>query len=137
MSMVKSLEDVMSDGEFHPIMSGVSINGKNPTTFWVSELPEHPFKDEVDHSNADCFRVDLQPEAMAREGYDASVIGHVALIGADIQLQLLTVDDRAYLINKTLSDQRYKEREEAKRREQYQQRVAQSAALSGEIEIPF
>lgn len=134
-----SLEKVLSDGELHPVMSRLSIRGIEPTTFWISELSEHPFKERVDHSDAVCYRVDLQPERNACDGIDHSLIGRVAILGADVLVQVTTVGDEAYVINRTVSDQRYHDQEESKARERYRQFAEAHEELFGDktSTIPF
>lgn len=113
---VPTLADVLSDGKMHPIMSGLSAWQNEPVTFWISEKPEKPLHPE-DHDEARCYRVDLQPLRWMRDGEDLSYIGTCAVLGSDVEVQVLTIGDFAYAYNRTLSMQRYEAAQAAREAE--------------------
>jgi hypothetical protein len=95
----RSLERILSDGGWHPIMSGLSIRRGEATSFWISELSEDDvFNPKVDHSDAECFLVEnFVPMSWARESDDLSASGSAANLESEQPLHLLALQEGAYI----------------------------------------
>ena len=94
----KTLDDVLADGAWHPVMSALSIRRGQPTSFWVSEAPEAPFEAREDHSQAACFLVqNFISTSWAREGWDLGAKGEADNLTREEGVYLLAIDEGAYL----------------------------------------
>lgn len=101
----RRLYEVLSDGEFHPVISGLKIFHREPTTFWISPVPVDISYDFHNHGEAsdtasedvDGYRVDFTSEKWVREGDDLSAIGQTALIDSPHSIRLLSLDGRGYV----------------------------------------
>lgn len=106
----RSLEEVLSDGKFHPIMSGIKVEGYTPSTFYVSELTEMPME-EVDHSDAFCYRVEFTPERFSPGSFGA--MGRIAMLDQETEYSIVEVMGMMFLQNRTVSQARYMARQQA------------------------
>jgi hypothetical protein len=92
----RTINDVLSDGQLHPIMSRLKIKSGESTSFWISDKPESILQPE-DQSEAQCYFVsDFVSEKWSREGQDVSAIGRAA-INNDKLLGLITVGNFGYI----------------------------------------
>lgn len=106
----RTLEEVLDDGRFHPILSGINIHGYTLSTFYVSELTEMPME-EVDHSDAFCYRVEFTPERFSPGSFSA--IGRIATLNHETEYSVIEVMGMMFLQNRTVSQARYAARRKA------------------------
>ncbi|HEY8886666.1 MAG TPA: hypothetical protein VIM31_04185 [Candidatus Microsaccharimonas sp.] len=115
----KSIVSLLTTDKWYPVMSPLSVHGKQESTFWVSEKPEE-FMTPLDQSEAQCYRVDFTPENHSTDG--ASTIGKVATLDPETRIQLLIVGGYAYLGNRDVMMAKH-EKEKIQERERRQQEM--------------
>ena len=101
------IKDILDDGLWHPVMPPFKIHKGEATSFWVSEKSQGIFQPE-NQDEAQCYRVDFKSEVWNREGGDLSAIGRSALIGAEVILDLLSIEGSAYIRNHDIAELNYK-----------------------------
>lgn len=93
----KTVDDVLSDGHLHPIMSDLRIKFRESTSFWISETSDKSVFQPEDHSESQCYLIpDFVPEKWARDGSDLSAIGRAAINNGRL-IGLITIGEIGYV----------------------------------------
>jgi hypothetical protein len=95
----RTLESVLNDGCWHPILAPGEVDTYVSKTYWVSEAPQEPRGEEVDHSGAEAFRVDFEPLRWrwARDPAEGMALGRTALLPEPPLIDLLVVKGMGYI----------------------------------------
>lgn len=99
-----STATLLSTDKWYPVLSAIQIFGREQSTFWIGEKPEE-FLMPLDQTESQCYRVDFTPET--RSADSSSIIGRIATMDPETRIQLLIIDNLAYVGNRTVMSAGY------------------------------